>query len=178
MLPLRSRTGWAGFGLFIAIFQNVVQTLSRSGESTRVLFCNEVTHTHLIYSNILLRFVLHCFKQITILLIPLNLKSNRLTFLTTNECDFSSFFSQAFELSYESMEAEDGGCWANLFEFQTTEVKGVRLWNASTGIYKVFYLLIDGITNCLNGHIQNPVQKTICEVVMTSLNLLIDVKGT
>ena len=94
-----------------------------------------------------------------------------------NECDFEILLNIALE-QREVMEAEDMGCWSKLFELNPPQHDGlgVRLWNGPTGIYKVFYLLIDGVTCCLT-QMQDPVQKTIGEVIMTSLNLLIDVRG-
>ena len=52
----------------------------------------------------------------------------------------------------------------------------LRLWQHPSGIYKVFYLLVDGVT-CTLIHSKDEVQKATCQVVMATLSLLLDVKG-
>lgn len=93
-----------------------------------------------------------------------------------NECDFDSLIELTAE-HREPMEAEDHGCWSVLFDGPRPHSgHAVHLWDNSTGIYKVFYLLVDGITCCLT-HAKDPVQKSIGEVVMASLTLLVDIRG-
>lgn len=77
------------------------------------------------------------------------------------------------------MEAEDQ--WSVLFRHLSSEPivmeSTVRpLWEEPTGVYKVFYLLVDGVTCCIT-HSKDPVQKSIGEVVHGILTLLIDAKG-
>lgn len=99
-----------------------------------------------------------------------------LTFLP-NECDFEPLIALASE-HRDQMEAEEYGCWSNLFDvFRPQSGHAVKLWDNTTGIYKVFYLLVDGITCCLT-HAKDPVQKSIGEVVMATLILLIDIQGS
>lgn len=98
-----------------------------------------------------------------------------MTFLA-NECDFEPLIALATE-HRDQMEAEDYGCWSNLFDVPRPQCgHAVKLWDNTTGIYKVFYLLVDGITCCLT-HAKDPVQKSIGEVVMATLILLVDIQG-
>ena len=78
---------------------------------------------------------------------------------------------------HDQMEAENHGCWSILFDVTRPQSgQAVKLWDDSTGIYKVFYLLVDGVTCCLT-HAKDPVQKAIGEVVMATLILLVDIRG-
>lgn len=78
---------------------------------------------------------------------------------------------------HDQMEAENHGCWSILFDVMRPQAgQAVQLWDNSTGIYKVFYLLVDGITCCLT-HAKDPVQKSIGEAVMATLLLLVDIRG-
>lgn len=99
-----------------------------------------------------------------------------LTFLP-NECDFEPLIALALE-HRDQMDAEEYGCWSSLFEvLRPQSGHAVKLWDNPTGIYKVFYLLLDGVTCCLT-HAKDPVQKSIGEVVMATLILLIDIQGS
>lgn len=99
-----------------------------------------------------------------------------MTFLP-NECDFEPLIALATE-HRDQMEAEQYGCWSSLFEvLRPQSGHAVQLWDNTTGIYKVFYLLLDGVTCCLT-HAKDPVQKSIGEVVMATLILLIDIQGS
>lgn len=99
---------------------------------------------------------------------------NSLTFLA-NECDYESLVEMALE-HREQMEAEDA-CWSILLNLSRPQSsRSLQLWDNATGIYKVFYLLVDGITCCLT-HAKDPVQKSIGEVVMATLVLLVDIRG-
>lgn len=102
-----------------------------------------------------------------------------LTFLG-NECDFEPLLSNAVE-HRDLMEAEDQ--WDVLFrrsaadsELGAMEITVQPLWDNPTGIYKVFYLLVDGLTCCLT-QLRDPVQKSIGEVIHSILTLLIDAQG-
>lgn len=106
---------------------------------------------------------------------PVFYSAMSLTFLA-NECDFEPLIALATE-HRDQMEAEDYGCWSNLFDVPRPQCgHAVKLWDNTTGIYKVFYLLVDGITCCLT-HAKDPVQKSIGEVVMATLILLVDIQG-
>ena len=99
-----------------------------------------------------------------------------LTFLP-NECDFEPLIVLASE-HRDQMEAEEYGCWSSLFDVPRPQSgHAVKLWDNNTGIYKVFYLLVDGVTCCLT-HAKDPVQKSIGEVVMATLILLVDIQGS
>ena len=99
-----------------------------------------------------------------------------MTFLP-NECDFEPLIVLASE-HRDQMEAEEYGCWSSLFDVPRPQSgHAVKLWDNNTGIYKVFYLLVDGVTCCLT-HAKDPVQKSIGEVVMATLILLVDIQGS
>ncbi|XP_046456568.1 brefeldin A-inhibited guanine nucleotide-exchange protein 3-like isoform X3 [Daphnia pulex] len=105
---------------------------------------------------------------------PVFYSAMSLTFLP-NECDFEPLIALALE-HREQMDAEEYGCWSSLFEvLRPQSGHAVKLWENPTGIYKVFYLLLDGVTCCLT-HAKDPVQKSIGEVVMATLILLIDIQ--
>lgn len=77
----------------------------------------------------------------------------------------------------ELIEAEDPDCWAALFEVPRPDAsKTLLLWDNPTGIYKAFYLLIDGIT-CMLPNAVDPIQKSIGEAVMATLTQLIEAQG-
>lgn len=95
-----------------------------------------------------------------------------------NECDFEPLLAIALE-HRDVMEAEDQ--WSVLFRHLSSEPIVMEstvqpLWEEPTGVYKVFYLLVDGVTCCIT-HSKDPVQKSIGEVVHGILTLLIDAKG-
>ena len=100
-----------------------------------------------------------------------------LTFLG-NECDFEPLLAIALE-HRDLMEAE--GQWSFLFRTNDSDADAMEssiqlLWDNPTGIYKVFYLLVDGLTCCLT-NLKDPVQKSIGEVIHSILSLLIDAQG-
>lgn len=77
----------------------------------------------------------------------------------------------------EVLEAEDPDAWSVFFDIKRTDTsKALQLWDNRTGIYKVFYLLIDGIT-CMLPNAVDPIQKSIGEVVMSTLSQLVDAQG-
>lgn len=125
-----------------------------------ILFCYEVIFNRTLNLNLLFSNLFNPFS---------------LTFLP-NECDFDALIELASE-HREQMEAECPGCWSTLFDSTRPHSShAVELWDNSTGIYKVFYLLVDGVTCCLT-HTKDPVQKAIGEVVMATLTLLVDIRG-
>lgn len=76
----------------------------------------------------------------------------------------------------EVLEAEDRDSWSVFFDIKRTADSSKALWDNHTGIYKVFYLLIDGIT-CMLPNAVDPIQKSIGEVVMSTLSQLVEAQG-
>lgn len=101
-----------------------------------------------------------------------------LTFIG-NECDFEPLLAVSLE-HQDIMEAEEQ--WSVLFGRMSDDPCSMEstvqpLWDGPTGVYKVLYLVVDGLTCCLT-HLRDPVQKSIGEVLHSILTILIDAKGS
>ena len=96
-----------------------------------------------------------------------------LTFLP-NECDYEKLKSLAYHEEHHASVEEQ---WAILFHDERAELgSAVKLWQHPSGIYKVYYLLVDGIMCCIT-QAKDQVQKSIGESVMSTLSFLIEKRG-
>lgn len=63
-----------------------------------------------------------------------------------------------------------------LLNYRDAPLTSNHLWHHPSGIYKVFYLLIDGMATALL-QCQDAVQKSTCKVFMTILTCILEAKG-
>lgn len=102
-----------------------------------------------------------------------HLTSYSLTFLP-NECEYETLRL----LAQHQEDIEDiQDHWAILLHVERAESgSAVKLWQHPSGIYKVYYLLVDGIM-CSITQSKDQIQKSIGECVMSILSFLVDIRG-
>merc|ERR1740128_525833 len=105
--------------------------------------------------------------------IPVFYSAMSLTFLP-NECDYDALRLLA---QHQEGDADVQDHWAILLHVQRAELgSAVKLWQHPSGIYKVYYLLVDGIM-CSITQAKDRIQKSIGESVMSTLSFLIEKRG-